>query len=285
MNAYREHRYTSQDGLSLYYRVYGPEHSGSPAILCLPGLTRNSKDFHGVATHFSDRYVLYCPDYRGRGQSEYDPDADNYTPATHLNDLRHLLVLNGLHRVVIFGTSMGGLLGMAMNVALPTAIAGLVLNDIGPDVGALASIVDYVRVDRPQTNWADAATELRSRFPDLSLHGERDWIDAARATWREGADGLLHFDWDIDVIKPILRQPPLNLWPLFNALRRLPVMAVHGEKSIVLSQVTFDKMAMAHPDLQRITIANVGHAPSLREPVCIDALENFLGKIYLGRPW
>ncbi|MBT5110102.1 MAG: alpha/beta hydrolase [Rhodospirillaceae bacterium] len=282
MNAYRERRYTAQDGLSLYYRVYGHEHSGSPAILCLPGLTRNSKDFHGVASHFCDRYVVYCPDYRGRGQSDYDANAENYAPSTYLNDLRHLLVLNGLHRVVVIGTSLGGLLGMAMSVAMPTAVAGLVMNDIGPNVEGLSSIIDYVRVDRPQTNWADAAAELRLRFPDLSLQNECDWIDAAKATWREGADGLLHFDWDVALIKPILRQSPIDLWPLFSALRRLPVLAVRGEKSKVISQITFDKMAGAHPDLQQVTVANVGHAPSLREPMCLDALGNFMDRISSG---
>ena len=288
MNAYRERRYTAQDGLSLYYRVYGGEHydcthRGAPAILCLPGLTRNSKDFHGVASHFRDRYVLYCPDYRGRGQSDYDATADNYTPSIYLNDLRHLLVLNGLQRVVVIGTSLGGLLGMAMSVATPTAIVGLVLNDIGPNIEGLSSIIDYIRVDRPQGNWADAAAELRLRFPDLSLQTEKEWIDAAKATWREGADGLLPFDWDIALTKPILRQSPVDLWPLFRALRRLPVMAVRGEKSTVISQVTFDKMAKAHPGLQQVTVANVGHAPSLREPVCIDALEKFLDRTSSGQ--
>lgn len=235
-----------------------------------------------MASHFCDRYVLYCPDYRGRGQSDYDANADNYAPSTYLNDLRHLLVLNGLHRVVVIGTSLGGLLGMAMSVAMPTAVSGLVMNDIGPNVEGLSSIVDYVRVDRPQTNWADAVAELRLRFPDLSLQNECDWIDAAKATWRKGADGLLHFDWDVALIKPILRQSPVDLWPLFSALRRLPVMAIRGEKSKIISQVTFDKMARAHPNLQQVTVANVGHAPSLREAVCVDALGSFLDRTSSG---
>jgi pimeloyl-ACP methyl ester carboxylesterase len=281
MMDYREHRYTSQDGLSLYYRVYGAcqshrDRQGRPAILCLPGLTRNSKDFHGVATHLSNQHTLYCPDYRGRGQSDYDLDLKNYTPATYLNDIRHLLAVNDIHRVVIIGTSLGGLLGMAMNVVAPTVIAGLVMNDVGPDIGGLTSIIDYVRIDRPQTNWTNATTELRRRFPDLSLQSDDAWVDAAKATWREGADGLLHFDWDTNLIKPILQQSPLDLWPLFNSLRRLPVMAVRGEKSVVLSQATFDRMATAHPGLTQVNVPNVGHAPSLQEPVCIDALNKFL---------
>lgn len=286
MTDYLEHRYTSQDGLSLYYRVYGTREShsgrqGRPAILCLPGLTRNSKDFHVIATYLSNQHTVYCPDYRGRGQSDYDPDPNNYTPTAYLNDLRHLHVIHGVHRVVIIGTSIGGLLGMAMTVAAPSVVVGLVMNDIGPDVGVsgtsgLASIIDYVRFDRPQANWTDAAAELRARFPDLSLKSDEEWTNAAKATWREGVDGLLHFDWDTNLIKPILRQSPIDLWPLFKSLHHLPVLAVRGEKSKILSQDIFDRMATTHPSLTQVTVSNVGHAPSLQEPVCIDALEKFL---------
>ncbi|MFT6582359.1 MAG: alpha/beta fold hydrolase [Alphaproteobacteria bacterium] len=285
MDNFSEHRFSARDGLSLYYRRYGyyrrngERQPDRPAILCLPGTTRNSKDFHGIASHFCDLYALFCPDYRGRGQSAYDADPDNYTPQTYLDDIRHLLVLNSLHRVIIIGTSLGGLLAMGMAAMAPTSIAGVVLNDIGPDIDGLAEIIDYIRVDRPQPNWPAAAAELQLRFPDLSLHSEGDWTDAAKATWREGADGMLHFDWDVDLAQPLANQPIPDLWPLFGALRRLPVLAIHGERSKVLSSATFDKMAAVHPNLHKTVVKGVGHTPTLKEPVCIDALEKFLASI------
>jgi pimeloyl-ACP methyl ester carboxylesterase len=285
MKAYSEHQFSARDGLSLYYRrygyyrQYGERRTDRPALLCLPGTTRNSKDFHGVASHFCDRYAIFCPDYRGRGQSAYDANPDNYTPQTYLDDIRHLLILNGLHRVIIIGTSLGGLLAMGMATMASATIAGIVLNDIGPDIDGLAEIVDYIRVDRPQPDWPAAAAELQLRFPDLSLQSESDWIDAAKATWREGADGVLHFDWDVALAKSLAHQPVPDLWPLFAALRRLPVLAIRGEVSKVLSNATFEKMAAAHPNLQKTIVKGVGHAPTLKEPVCLDALENFLAGI------
>ena len=279
MNNFSEYRFSARDGLSLYYRQYGNRRTDRPAILCLPGTTRNSKDFHGVASHFSDRYIIFCPDYRGRGQSAYDATPDNYTPQTYLDDIRHLLILNGLHRVIIIGASLGGLLAMGMAAMAPTTIAGVVLNDIGPDIGGLAEIIDYIHVDRPQPDWPSAVAELKLRFPDLSLRDEKEWTNAAKATWREGADGVLHFDWDVDLAKPLANQPVPDLWPLFATLRRLPVLAIHGEVSKVLSDVTVEKMAVAHPNLRTIIVKGVGHAPTLKEPVCLDALEKFFASI------
>ncbi|MBL4719876.1 MAG: alpha/beta hydrolase, partial [Alphaproteobacteria bacterium] len=228
---FSERRYTARDGLSLYYRMYGTRQANRPAILCLPGTTRNSKDFHRLASHFCDRYAVFCPDYRGRGQSDYDPDPNNYSPQVYLDDLRHLLILNGLHRVIIIGASLGGLLAMGFAAMAPSSLAGVVLNDIGPDIDGLSDILDYIRVDHPQPDWAAAAAELQARFPNLSLQGDAEWLDAAKATWREGADGQLHFDWDITLAKPLLNSPIPDLWPLFAALRRFPVLAIHGERS------------------------------------------------------
>jgi pimeloyl-ACP methyl ester carboxylesterase len=270
--------YRSQDDLSLYYREYGdPRASGVP-VVCLPGLTRNSKDFHFLAAHLSAKRRVLCPDYRGRGQSAYDPDWRRYAPATYINDIRHLLALASIHRVVFIGTSMGGLLAAAMAIAAPTVVAGLVLNDTGPELNqaGIERIIRYIAVDRPQPDWDQAKKHLRTLLPNLSLSSETDWQRMAENTYRHGEDGLLHFDWDTAIAKPFLAGASLpDLWPLFRALRRVPVVAIRGGASDVLSAATFDRMAEEKHDLVRLTLPGIGHAPSLDEPASravIDAL-------------
>lgn len=279
MQNFRERRYTAQDGLSLYYRDYGAADTLGTPILCLPGLTRNSKDFDSEASRLCRRRRVICPDYRGRGRSEFDPDPRNYKPETYLNDIRHLLAAAGIGHVVVIGTSLGGLLAMGMGAAMPTALAAVVLNDVGPDIGdeGLGRIVDYISADRPHGDWDAAVADLKSMFPTLSLETDADWLEAAQATWREGADGRLHFDWDVRLVEPLRAGPPIpDLWPLFRTLRRIPVLAIHGSLSEVLSAETFAEMAAVHPNLRQVTVPGVGHTPTLREPVVRRAIDAFL---------
>ena len=279
MSDFVERRYTSQDGLSLYYREYGnPDLPGTP-VLCLAGLTRNSRDFHRVAQRLcADRRVL-CADYRGRGRSAYDPDSSNYQPATYLNDIRHLLAVAGIGRIVVLGTSLGGLLAMGMGAAMPTVLAGVVLNDVGPEIGGagLARIIDYVGTDRPHPDWPSAARDLATMFPHLKLDGDEAWEAAARATWREGDDGLLHYDWDVRIAEPLRNgAPPPDLWPLYRSLRHLPVLTIRGALSDILSAETLQQMAEAHPGMQAVTVPGVGHVPTLSEPEAVASLDAFV---------
>ena len=282
MSGFREHRFTTQDGLSLYYRDYGDPLSGRTPVLCLPGLARNSKDFHRLAARLSaDRWVV-CPDYRGRGRSDYDPDSDNYQPATYLSDLRHLLAAAGLHRAVVIGTSMGGLLTCAMGAAMPGALAGAVLNDVGPDIAAdgLDRIMAYLSKDNPQPDWDSAVQAFKTMLPRLGLRTEEDWRAVTEATWTEGPDGVLHYDWDIHIVDPLLKKHPLpDLWALYRSLRHLPVLAIRGGISDVLSPETFDRMAREHPGLTRLTIEGVGHVPTLMEPESTAAIDRLLAQV------
>lgn len=279
MSGFRERRYTAQDGLSLYYREYGGTGLQGTPVLCLAGLTRNSRDFHRVALRLcSDRRVL-CPDYRGRGRSDYDPDSSNYQPATYLNDIRHLLALEGIGKVIVIGTSLGGLLAMAMGAAMPTVLAGIALNDVGPEIGGtgLARIVAYVGTDRPHSDWASAARDLATMFPHLSLDSDAAWEAAARATWREGDDGILHYDWDVRIAEPLRNgAPPSDLWPLYRSLRNLPVIAIRGAMSDILSAETLTRMAEMHPGLQAVTVPGAGHVPTLNEPEAVVSLDAFV---------
>ena len=145
--AYIERRITSNDNLSLYLRDYGDPADPRPAILCLGGLSRNSKDFASLAERVSaDGRRVIAPDYRGRGRSDYDPDWHNYAPPVYLRDIQDMLAALNLHRVVVIGTSLGGILAMGMGAAMPTPLAGVVLNDIGPEIETegLGHIVAYM---------------------------------------------------------------------------------------------------------------------------------------------
>jgi len=280
---FRERTYTSQDGLRLYYRDYGDPLATATPVLCLAGLTRNSKDFHGLARRLSRARRVICPDYRGRGRSAYDPDWRRYQPRTYVDDIRHLLAAINVHRVLVIGTSMGGILAAAMAVAVPGAIAGAVLNDVGPDIdaGGLQRIIAYVRDQQSQPDWEHAARHLEATLPDLGIRDDKGWLALARNTYREGDDGLIHVDWDPALVKPLLTGAGggADLWPLFKALRRVPTLAVRGAKSDILSEATLARMAEVLPGLSRVTVEGVGHAPALVEPECLEAIDALLGEI------
>ena len=280
MERFRERRLRGQDGLALYYRDYGDPLSPRPPLLCLTGLTRNSADFADLAErHAGERRVL-CLDYRGRGRSAYDSDWRNYDPRVYVSDIAHLIAANDLHRIVAVGTSLGGVLVMALAVVKPTVLAAAVLNDIGPDVvaGGFTRILDYIGEDQPQPDWASAVRYLRELLPTLSIRSDEGWIKMARATYRQGEDGLLHFDWDVKLAKPLLAQRGIvpDLWPFFRALRRVPTLALRGALSDVLSLETFERMALAKPDLERVTVPDAGHAPTFNEPEAAAAIDAFI---------
>lgn len=275
-----ERRFTSSDGLRLFYRVFGPDDARTLPVLCLPGLTRHSGDFLGIARRLAEagRRVI-CPDLRGRGRSDYSPDWRTYDPAYYLNDLRALLAVEQVHRAIVVGTSMGGLLAMALGAAMPTVPAALIVNDVGPDISAegQSRILDYISVDRPQPDWPNAAQHLRKLLPNLSVADEAGWIRVARNTYREGPDGLLHFDWDVSLHLAVRRgvDPDLDLWALWRSVGHLPILAVRGGASDVLSSATFARMKASKPDLMQIELPGVGHTPSLEEPASTGAIDEF----------
>ncbi len=280
MTVFRERRLTLQDGLRLYFRDYGDPLSPRWPLLCLSGLVRNSADFADVAErHAGERRVL-APDYRGRGRSDYDGDWRHYDPFVYVNDLAHLIAATGLQRVIVLGTSLGAALAMGLAVMKPTAIGAIVLNDFGPEVipEGLDRILDYVGTDHPQPDWPSAARYLRALLPNLSIRTEEGWLKLARGTFREGTDGLLHVDWDVNLARPLARLSGAapDLWPYFHALGRLPVLALRGALSDVLSDETFARMALAKPDLLRVTVPDAGHAPTLNEPAAAAAVDDFI---------
>ena len=280
-----ERRFHAQDDLDLYYRDYNAESRERAAVLCLTGLTRNSKDFHRLASRLGAGRRVLCPDYRGRGRSAYDPNWRTYAPPAYVADVMALLAASNVHRVVVIGTSLGGLVAMGLAAALPAALAGVVLNDVGPEIAeeGRTRIAGYVGRDVRFPDYATAGQALKAQFsrayPDLS---DERWTDYARNTFTEdSAAGNLRLDYDLklgDALREQAAQPLPDLWPLYRGLANIPTLAVRGVLSDVLSEATFDRMAEEKSDLIRASVPNRGHVPLLDEPESQAALDDFLAR-------
>lgn len=278
--AFRERYFTSQDNLSLYVRDYGPERGEATPVVCLPGLTRNCRDFHALAKSLMAERRVLCPDIRGRGKSARDPNWQNYHPSVYVNDVRHMLAAFNLHRVFVVGTSMGGIMAMAMGAAMPTSIAGALINDVGPDIddAGLDDIVAYVhRADQVFADWRAAADFLKSCFPEMPGMDDDAWLRAARRTAIERPDGTVVHDWDPAIARPLEEQRrSVDLWPLFRSLARVPIVVVRGELSDILSAETLTRMERALPHMVSVIVPGFGHAPTLSEPQIPEPLKNAL---------
>lgn len=283
--AYREQRFASAEGLELYCRVYDrPAGSHTLTVLCLPGLTRNSRDFEALAPYLAARYRVICPDLRGRGLSARDPQWRNYHPGTYLADLQRLMQAFELERVAIIGTSLGGLLGMMLGASAPEQVAGLVLNDIGPEVDpkGIERIKSYTGMLPPVRTWEEAITQLRTVYgnawPGLS---EDTWSALARRSYREDASGTPVLDCDPRVGDALRAAPAtsVDLWPVFARLHSIPLLVIHGALSDLLSASTVERMRREKPDLERVTVGNRGHVPLLDEPEVLSGLDRFLAHL------
>jgi pimeloyl-ACP methyl ester carboxylesterase len=280
----RARRYTSSDGLALHYDEYAPEGPRRIDVLCLPGLTRHSADFADVAARLAARgHRVVCPDLRGRGRSDYAADKSTYAPPQYFDDLRALAIAARLDRFACVGTSFGGLLAMALATVLPSSVRGVAMNDIGPEIsrGGASRILDYISVDRVQPDWAAASRALREFLPNVLPDDPGGWNKLVRNTYREGADGKLHFDWDIAISANLAPgpDPEIDLWALWRAVAPLPVLAVRGGVSDILSPATLAAMKATKPDLTTLEIPGVGHTPTLDEPESRAALDAWLARI------
>lgn len=282
--AYAERSFTSRDGLRLYYRDYaGPTRSGVTA-LCLHGLTRNSRDFEDLAPRLARSRRVLALDVRGRGRSERDSKPERYVPTVYAQDVLELLDASRVERVALIGTSMGGILSLLLAALRPAAIAGVVLNDIGPvvDPAGIARIAGYVGKGGPVSSWDEAAEAVKAinvaAFPGLEHAG---WLRFARRTYREGPNGVLLPDYD-PAIGEATRSGgavPADLWALWTGLATIPTLAIRGALSDILSESTLAEMARRKPDLHVLRVADRGHAPTLDEPECVAAIERFLLRI------
>lgn len=277
--------FTTSDGLSLAYHDAG----SGPAVLCLAGLTRNSRDFGpilGPATgHVASAVRLIRLDSRGRGDSDFDPDFNNYSVPMEARDALELLDHLGLERAAIFGTSRGGLLAMTIGAVAPERLSGVLLNDIGPDLDptGIARILTYLGLPPPYPDLDTAAAEIaelnRDRFPDATA---ADWRRYLGYAWEETSEGLaLRYD-------PKLRDAfeaqmaagaAADLWPFFDALPDVPLALLRGELSDVISPACADEMQARRPDMVRTEVPGRGHVPFLDEPQSVVAMRSFFDSL------
>lgn len=278
---YQEVHWSSADGLRLYARAYQGPAPDAATVLCLHGLTRNSRDFEDLAPHLSSHYRVIVPDVRGRGSSARDPNPQNYQPSVYVQDILALMDTVEVRRVIVIGTSMGALLAMMLAVGYRDRVAGLVLNDMGPEVDpiGLERIKSYAGRLPPPEGWREAVMQTRMLFGNAwsGLSDER-WSELSRRSYREKDDGALEVAAD-PMIGEMLRAAPAataNLWPFWRALRGIPLLAIRGALSDILSAATFVKMKAENPDLMQLEVARRGHAPLLDEPECLQAIDAFL---------
>ena len=287
MTDYTDGYWTSRDGLKLHYRDYAGR-DDRPPVLCLPGLTRNARDFEDVAARLAGEWRVLCVELRGRGDSAYASDSSTYNPLQYLEDLGELFDQAGLERVVAFGTSLGGLLTMMIAATTPQRLAGALLNDIGPELNpaGIERIRGYVGQARNFPTWMHAARALAESqgpaFPDFQIS---DWLAMAKRCMVVGSNGRIHFDYDMKIAEPFASADGASnadLWPAFRALAGRPVTLLRGALSDVLTGETFARMGRELAGAESVTVPNVGHAPVLTEPAAVAAIDRLLARVAAG---
>jgi pimeloyl-ACP methyl ester carboxylesterase len=280
------HFVTAQDGLKLHVRAYGARTAKALPVVCLPGLARTGADFDPLARALAGKpehpRCVLALDYRGRGLSGYDHNLDNYSLPVELADLLSVLTALEISQAVFVGTSRGGLITMLLGSARPTAIAGVVLNDIGPviEIRGLVRIKGYVgRLPQPKS-FEEGAQFLRRLFgPQFPTLTADDWMAQAQRTFREQAGGIMP-DYDPNLAHALRNVdmehvlPPL--WNEFDSLARVPMLIIRGANSDILSPATFEAMRARRGQCEALVVPDEGHAPLLTDRETIARIDAFV---------
>ena len=278
-------RFSAQDGLMLAARVFGVHQPHRLPILCLAGLSRNSRDFLALGRHLSEegeqKRQVFALDYRGRGRSDYDRNWRNYTPLREAYDVLAAAAALGIAEAVLVGTSRGGLVAMILGALRPGLMAGVVLNDIGPVVEGtgLVRIKKYLTGTGSVSSWEVGEQTLRrinsALFPALD---DADWRAITKAIFVQ-KNGKIRLDFDprlVNTIKNIDFESSIPLlWPQFDSLGAIPVLSIRGENSDILSAKTVSEMASRHSRFEQLTVPGQGHAPLLRDIVSLERIKAF----------
>jgi pimeloyl-ACP methyl ester carboxylesterase len=284
-NGYTSTFISASDGLRLHARCYGARSAAALPVLCLPGLARTAADFDALATALANdaahpRAVIAL-DYRGRGESDYDRDPANYSFPVELADVLAVAIALDVLPAVFVGTSRGGILSMLLAAMRPTALAGVVLNDIGPVIEpkGLMRIKGYVgKLPQPRS-FEEAADILRrlfdAQFPRL---GPADWLANAHRTFKQ-ENGALVPTYDAKLAKSLegvdFERPLPPLWKEFDALAQVPLMVVRGANSDLLSTATVDAMRSRRATMEFLEVPDQGHAPLLAETAVTARIAQF----------
>ena len=284
MSGRYEDRYvTVRDGLRLHYRDYAGA-ADKPPILCLHGLTRNSRDWTEFAERYSPGFRVLALEFRGRGGSDYDPVPQRYNPLTYAGDVIELLDQLALDQAIFAGTSLGGLVTLTMAAMAPQRIFATIMNDVGPDVDVegVNRILTYVGNDRRFGSWDEAADAIAANYgASFERYSHDDWVKMAKRNCRE-ENGEVRFDYDMAIAEPFKTTGPtpnVDLWPFFRVLAEKPLLVVRGAKSDLLTEATARRMQQVAPDMKLVVVPGVGHAPELNEPEAVAAIDEFLAKL------
>lgn len=287
MSQFLDRFVTTSDGLKLHLRDYPGPAAAPLTVLCIPGLTRNARDFEDLAPHLAAKYRVLCVELRGRAGSDYAKDFTTYQPAVYVRDMIALLDQMGLPSVALIGTSLGGIISTILGAVASTRVLGIVLNDIGPEVdtSGITRIAAYVARGYSGPSWEAAAGALRELdgkiFPTFT---QADWIRMAKRRFVEAPDGTIRHDYDLNLAKAFgdaskAQDNAAGLRPFFAQLTNIPVLGIRGALSDVLSPKTFADMKRILPQLEQCIVADRGHTPYLDEPEALSAIDSFLARL------
>lgn len=258
-------------------------------LVCVHGVTRVGDDFDALAQALSDHYRVVCPDVVGRGRSGKLGNPQLYQIPQYVSDMVTLIARVTFHaddkgQVDWFGTSMGGLIGLALASLPDNPIGKLVLNDIGPtlDPVALQRIGDYIGQDLRFASFAEGAAFVREVSASFGTHTDQQWHKLAADVLREGGDGQWVRHYDMGLAEPLrgataekAKADEAALWAAYDAIR-CPTLLVRGEHSDLLSRATAEQMLTRGPHPQLVEIAGTGHAPTFINPDQIAIARKFL---------
>lgn len=272
--------FSARDGLRLSALEWPgpPDGAGRLPLLCLPGLARTALDFLEIGQRHGAKRRVVALDYAGHGESARAADSGRYRVEVALRDLLDAMAALHLHRVVLLGTSFGGILAMSLGVLRPGCLAAVAMNDIGPrlEPTGLDVVREVIGRDPAFGELDEAAAYLRRTLPPLATD-EAGWRSVAEKTYARGEDGRLHPRWDIRLVEALRTQAPgAELWPLFGTLAHLPLLLFWGQESTLLVASTVARMREARPDMDVAGLPGIGHAPRLVEPLAVAALDRFL---------
>lgn len=286
MSSYTDGYWWSPDGLRLHYRDYAGAEDGRPPLLCLPGLTRNARDFEPLADRLGGQWRLICPDMRGRGESAQAKDPMSYVPLTYLQDISRLLADLAITRFVAIGTSLGAIITMLIAATHREWLAGALLNDAGPTLeeAGLARIRAYVGIGQSHPSWVHAARALEEANRDVyPAYGLEQWLAMAHRLYRLNNAGRVVLDYDMRIAEPLRvasDEAGVDMWPVMKAFSGIPTLILRGERSDILTDATATRMAQeAGADADYAVVPHVGHAPVLDEPAAVFAVDRLLARV------
>ena len=284
MAAYENLYWWSNDGLRLHARDYPGGEPGRPPILCLPGLTRNARDFDALAARLAGRWRVLAVDFRGRGESAFAKDPMSYVPLTYVQDVEALLTEQGIDRYVAFGTSLGGIVTMLMGGPARGRMVAALLNDVGPEIDAqgLSRIRGYVGKASVFPTWMHAARCVAENnadvYPDWSIE---DWLAMAKRLYRLNSAGRIVLDYDLKIAEPFRvpgNEAGPDMWQALGSLRDVPTLIVRGGRSDLLSAAVAERMAASLDEAELVTVPGVGHSPTLSETMLHGPIDRLLDR-------